>query len=150
MRKPVTDITLLAYIAKKNVDVVSYTEATKAVKSSSSASRALHQLIEEGLIEPKPKLIGLRYVTEYAITPKGKQVSQLALQLTQLRESAARMKIQDAEGMFEPAEAIESKQQRQQQEEEEQPSREQTLIKRSLTQRKSLAPKKSKNTKKVN
>lgn len=92
MRKPVTDIALLAYIAKKNADALSYTEATKACKSSSSASRALHQLIEEGLIEPKPKLVGLRYVTQYAITPRGKQVSQLALQLSQLRESAARMK----------------------------------------------------------
>lgn len=92
MRKPVTDIALLAYVARRNVNVISYTEATKAVKSSSSASRALHQLIEEGLIEPKPKLIGLRYVTQYAITPRGKQVSQLALQLTQLRESAAKIK----------------------------------------------------------
>jgi DNA-binding IclR family transcriptional regulator len=107
MRKPVTDIQLLAYIARKNADVVSYTEATKAVKSSSSASRALHQLIEEGLIEPKPKLIGLRYVTEYAITPKGKQVSKLALQLTQLRESAARMKNQ-AEGKSELVKVVES------------------------------------------
>jgi DNA-binding IclR family transcriptional regulator len=107
MRKPVTDIQLLAYIARKNADVVSYTEATKAVKSSSSASRALHQLIEEGLVEPKPKLIGLRYVTEYAITPKGKQVSKLALQLTQLRESAARMK-SEAEGKSEFVKIVES------------------------------------------
>ena len=116
LRKPVTDIQLLAYIARKNADVVSYTEATKAVKSSSSASRALHQLIEEGLIEPKPKLIGLRYVTEYAITQKGKQVSQLALQLTQLRESAARMK---AEEKVESEKVTESnKQQREAQEEQ--------------------------------
>jgi DNA-binding IclR family transcriptional regulator len=95
MRRPVTDIALLAYIARKNAEVVSYTEATKACKSSSSASRALHQLIGEGLIEPKPKLIGLRYVTEYAITPRGKQVSQLALQITELREAASRMKKSD-------------------------------------------------------
>ncbi len=88
MRHPVTDITLLAYIAKKNAKVVSYTEATKACKSSSSASRALHQLINEGLIEPKPKLSGFRYVTQYVVTPKGKQVAELALQLTQLREVA--------------------------------------------------------------
>jgi DNA-binding PadR family transcriptional regulator len=95
MRKPVTDIALLAYIAKKNADSLSYTEATKACKSSSSASRALHQLIEEGLIEPKPKLVGLRYVTSYAITQRGKQVSQLALQLSQLRESAQKMKLEE-------------------------------------------------------
>lgn len=88
MRHPVTDIALLAYIAKKNAKVVSYTEATKACKSSSSASRALHQLINEGLLEPKPKLLGLRYVTQYVVTPKGKQVAELALQLTQLREVA--------------------------------------------------------------
>ena len=88
MRHPVTDIALLAYIAKKNAKVLSYTEATKACKSSSSASRALHQLIKEGLLEPKPKLLGLRYVTEYVVTPKGKQVAELALQLTQLREVA--------------------------------------------------------------
>ena len=88
MRHPVTDIALLTYIAKKNAKVVSYTEATKACKSSSSASRALHQLISEGLIEPKPKLLGLRYVTQYVVTPKGKQVAELALQLTQLREVA--------------------------------------------------------------
>jgi DNA-binding MarR family transcriptional regulator len=92
MRRPVTDLALLAYIAKKNVDAVSYTEATKACKSSSSASRALHQLIAEGLIEPRPKLLGLRYVTQYAITPRGKQVSQLALQITELREVASKMK----------------------------------------------------------
>ena len=141
MRKPVTDIQLLAYIARKNADVVSYTEATRAVKSSSSASRALHQLIEEGLIEPKPKLIGLRYVTEYAITQKGKQVSQLALQLTQLRESAARMK---AAEKVESEKVTESKQQREAQEE-------QTAIK---PQRKAVASsaKKTKNAqnKKVN
>ncbi|MGA2874052.1 MAG: hypothetical protein ABSE82_00820 [Nitrososphaerales archaeon] len=88
MRHPVTDIALLTYIAKKNAKVVSYTEATKACKSSSSASRALHLLIGEGLIEPKPKLLGLRYVTQYVVTPKGKQVAELALQLTQLREVA--------------------------------------------------------------
>ena len=88
MRHPVTDIALLAYIAKKNAKVVSYSEATKACKSSSSASRALHQLINEGLLEPKPKLLGLRYVTQYVVTPKGKQVAELALQLTQLREVA--------------------------------------------------------------
>ena len=58
MRRPVTDIALLAYIAKKNAKVVSYTEATKACRSSSSASRALHQLIGEGILEPKPKLLG--------------------------------------------------------------------------------------------
>lgn len=88
MRHPVTDVALLAYIAKKSAKVVSYTEATKACKSSSSASRALHQLIKEGLLEPKPKLLGLRYVTQYVVTPKGKQVAELALQLTQLREVA--------------------------------------------------------------
>lgn len=139
MRKPVTDIQLLAYIARKNADVVSYTEATKAVKSSSSASRALHQLIEEGLIEPKPKLIGLRYVTEYAITQKGKQVSQLALQLTQLRESAARMKNQAEEEEIGSAEITESKKQQQR----EAPG-EATSMK---SQRKGLAPsaKKTKN-----
>jgi hypothetical protein len=92
LRKPVTDIALLAYIARKNADVVSYTEATKACKSSSSASRALHQLIEEGLMEPKPKLIGLRYVTQYCVTAQGKEVSRLALQLTELREAASRMR----------------------------------------------------------
>jgi len=91
MRRPVTDIALLAYIAKKNAKVVSYTEATKACKSSSSASRALHQLIGEGILEPKPKLLGLRYVTQYVVTPKGKQVAHLALQLTQLRETASKM-----------------------------------------------------------
>src|SRR5215469_16608748 len=92
MRRPVTDIALLAYIAKKNAESVSYTEATKACKSSSSASRALHQLIGEGILEPKPKLLGLRYVTQYVVTSKGKQVAELALQLTQLREAAAKMK----------------------------------------------------------
>jgi hypothetical protein len=91
MRRPVTDIALLAYIAKKNAKVVSYTEATKACKSSSSASRALHQLIGEGILEPKPKLLGLRYVTQYVVTQKGKQVADLALQLTQLREAAFKM-----------------------------------------------------------
>lgn len=91
MRHPVTDIALLAYIARKNIKVVSYTEATKACKSSSSASRALHQLIKEGLIEPKPKLLGLRYVTQYVVTPRGKQVSELALQLSQLREVSAQV-----------------------------------------------------------
>ena len=88
MRHPVTDIALLSYIAKKNAKVVSYSEAAKACKSSSSASRALHQLIKEGLLDPKPKLLGLRYVTQYVVTPKGKQVAELALQLTQLREVA--------------------------------------------------------------
>lgn len=88
MRHPVTDIALLAYIAKKNAKVLSYTEAAKACKSSSSASRALHQLINEGLLEPKPKLLGLRYVTQYVVTPRGKQVAELALQLSQLREVA--------------------------------------------------------------
>ena len=92
MRRPVTDIALLSYIAKKKADVISYTEATKACKSSSSASRALHQLIQEGLIEPKPKLLGLRYVTQYAITQRGKQAAQLSLQLTQLRDIASKMK----------------------------------------------------------
>lgn len=92
MRRPITDIALLAYIARKNADVVSYTEATRACKSSSSASRALHQLIDEGLIEPKPKLLGLRYVTQYAVTPRGKQVSKLALQITELRETASKIK----------------------------------------------------------
>lgn len=90
MRHPVTDIALLAYIARKNAKVVSYTEATKACKSSSSASRALHQLIREGLLEPKPKLLGLRYVTQYVVTQRGRQVAGLALQLTQLREAAAK------------------------------------------------------------
>lgn len=90
MRRPVTDVALLAYIAKKNASVVSYTEATKACKSSSSASRALHQLIGEGILEPKPKLLGLRYVTQYMVTPRGKQVAQLALQLTELREAASK------------------------------------------------------------
>ncbi|MDH2900011.1 MAG: hypothetical protein PXY39_03490 [archaeon] len=104
MRRPVTDIALLAYIAKKNADVVSYTEATRACKSSSSASRALHQLIEEGLIEPKPKLLGLRYVTQYAITPRGKQVSQLALQITELREMASKMKNDSEQGPISPPE----------------------------------------------
>jgi DNA-binding IclR family transcriptional regulator len=88
MRHPVTDIALLAYIAKKNAKVLSYTEAAKACKSSSSASRALHQLINEGLLEPKPKLLGLRYVTQYVVTPRGKQVAELALQISQLREVA--------------------------------------------------------------
>jgi len=91
MRRPVTDIALLAYIAKKNAKVLSYTEATKACKSSSSASRALHQLIGEGILEPKPKLLGLRYVTQYVVTQKGKQVADLALQLTELREAASKM-----------------------------------------------------------
>ena len=100
MRRPVTDIALLAYIAKKNASVVSYTEATKACKSSSSASRALHQLIREGLLEPKPKLLGLRYVTQYHVTPRGKQVAGLALQLTELREVASR--ISQEEGTGEP------------------------------------------------
>lgn len=104
MRRPVTDIALLTYIAKKNADVVSYTEATRACKSSSSASRALHQLIEEGLIEPKPKLLGLRYVTQYAITPRGKQVSQLALQITELREMASKMKKDSEQGPISPSE----------------------------------------------
>ena len=104
MRRPVTDIALLAYIAKKNADVVSYTEATRACKSSSSASRALHQLIEEGLIEPKPKLLGLRYVTQYAVTPRGKQVSQLALQITDLREMASKMKKDSEQGPISPPE----------------------------------------------
>jgi len=91
MRRPVTDIALLAYIARKNAKVVSYTEATKACKSSSSASRALHQLIGEGILEPKPKLLGLRYVTQYVVTQKGSQVAELALQLTELREAASKM-----------------------------------------------------------
>lgn len=90
MRHPVTDVALLAYIAKKNVDVLSYTDATRACKSSSSASRALHQLIKEGLLDPQPKLLGLRYVTQYVVTERGRQVAQLALQLTQLREVAAK------------------------------------------------------------
>jgi hypothetical protein len=92
MRRPVTDIALLSFIAKKNADVISYTDATQACKSSSSASRALHQLIKEGLMEPEPKLVGLRYVTQYAVTSKGKQASRLALQLTELREKAAQIK----------------------------------------------------------
>ena len=91
MRRPVTDIALLAYIAKKNAKVLSYTEATRACKSSSSASRALHQLIGEGILEPKPKLLGLRYVTQYVVTQRGKQVANLALQLTELREAASKM-----------------------------------------------------------
>ena len=91
MRRPVTDIALLAYIARKNASVVSYTEATKACKSSSSASRVLHQLIGEGILDPQPKLLGLRYVTQYVVTKKGKQVASLALRLTTLRETAARI-----------------------------------------------------------
>jgi DNA-binding MarR family transcriptional regulator len=91
MRRPVTDVALLAYIAKKNASVLSYTEAAKACHSSSSASRALHQLIREGLIEPKPKLLGLRYVTQYLVTPKGKQAASLALQLSELREVQAKI-----------------------------------------------------------
>jgi len=100
MRHPVTDVALLAYIAKKKLGVVSYTEATKACKSSSSASRALHQLIQEGLLDPQPKLLGLRYVTQYVVTDKGKKVSNLALQLTQLREvaKASRDKAAETEG----------------------------------------------------
>ena len=90
VRHPVTDVALLAYIAKKNAKVLSYTDATKACKSSSSASRALHQLINEGLLEPKPKLLGLRYVTQYVVTPRGKQAADLALQLSQLRELATK------------------------------------------------------------
>lgn len=78
---------MLSFIAKKKADVISYTEATEACRSSSSASRALHQLIQEGMIEPQPKLLGIRYVTQYAVTPKGKQVSELALHLTELRSS---------------------------------------------------------------
>ena len=99
MRHPVTDVALLAYIAKRKLNVVSYTEATKACKSSSSASRALHQLIHEGLLNPQPKLIGLRYVTQYVVTDKGKKVSELALQLQQLREvsKAAREKEKEFE-----------------------------------------------------
>ena len=96
MRHPVTDVALLSYIARKNMKVVSYTEATKACKSSSSASRALHQLIREGLLEPKPKLLGLRYVTEYVVTPRGKQVSELAFQLTRLREASAKMNSEES------------------------------------------------------
>lgn len=92
LRRPITDIALLSYIARKKADVISYTEAVKACRSSSSASRALHQLIGEGLIEPKPKLLGLRYVTQYVITQKGKQASNLALQLVELREISARGK----------------------------------------------------------
>jgi DNA-binding MarR family transcriptional regulator len=95
MRHPVTDIALLSYIAKKSAKVISYTEATRACKSSSSASRALHLLINEGLLEPKPKLEGFRYVTQYVVTPRGKQVAELALQLTQLREVA---KASEAQG----------------------------------------------------
>src|SRR5579884_2188021 len=91
MRRPLTDIALLSYIAKQHADVISYSEATRACKSSSSASRALHQLIREGLIEPRPKLVGLRYVTEYSVTQKGKEVAGLALQLTQLRQSAPKI-----------------------------------------------------------
>jgi DNA-binding PadR family transcriptional regulator len=90
LRRPVTDIALLSFIAKKKASVISYTEATQACKSSSSASRALHQLIDEGMIEPQPKLMGLRYVTQYAVTPKGKQVSQLALHLTELRSKTGK------------------------------------------------------------
>jgi DNA-binding MarR family transcriptional regulator len=99
LRHPVTDIALLAYIARKNAKVVSYTEATRACKSSSSASRALHQLIREGLLEPKPKLLGLRYVTQYVVTQKGKQVADLALQLSQLREAAAKTRATDEQLM---------------------------------------------------
>ncbi len=102
MRHPVTDIALLAYIARKKADAISYTEATKACRSSSSASRALHQLIREGLIEPRPKLLGLRYVTQYVITPRGKQVSSLALQLSELREVASRASGKQAEPAVEP------------------------------------------------
>lgn len=91
MRHPVTDIALLGYIARKNASVISYTEAAKACRSSSSASRALHQLIREGLLEPKPKLLGLRYVTQYFVTQKGKQAASLALQLTELREVASKI-----------------------------------------------------------
>ena len=97
MRHPVTDVALLAYIAKKNVDVLSYTDATRACKSSSSASRALHQLIKEGLLDPQPKMLGLRYVTQYVVTEKGRQVAHLALQLTQLREVARAAKEGDQE-----------------------------------------------------
>jgi hypothetical protein len=103
MRRPVTDIALLAYIAKKNAKVVSYTEATKACKSSSSASRALHQLIGEGILEPKPKLLGLRYVTEYMVTQRGRQVATLALQLTELREAASKMKSSESRVVGSPS-----------------------------------------------
>jgi len=92
MRRPITDIALLAYIAKRNAKVLSYTEATKACKSSSSASRALHLLIDDGILELQPKLVGQRYVTQYVVTKKGEQVARLALQLTELREAASKMK----------------------------------------------------------
>ena len=101
MRHLVTDVALLAYIAKKKLGVVSYTEATKACRSSSSASRALHQLINEGILDPQPKLIGLRYVTQYVVTDKGRKASDLALQLTQLREvaKAAREKSEELDAV---------------------------------------------------
>jgi len=112
MRHLVTDVALLAYISKKKLGVVSYTEATKACKSSSSASRALHQLINEGILDPQPKLIGLRYVTQYVVTDKGKKVADLALQLTQLREVArmSRDKKEDETPVSEEANEVEKDQ----------------------------------------
>lgn len=41
-------------------------------------------------MEPQPKLMGLRYVTQYMVTQHGKQIAELALQLTELREVASK------------------------------------------------------------
>lgn len=82
--------TLLAHIARNGMKRISYAEASRIasriVKSSSSANRALHKLLESGLMEIQPKNIGLKVVTEYVMTGKGLDAAPLALRVEQLKK----------------------------------------------------------------
>ena len=91
MKRESVTATLLSYIARKGMKTINYTEASRVVKSSSSANRALHKLVESGLMEIQPKNIGLKVVTEYVMTEKGLDAARLALRIEQLKklESAA-------------------------------------------------------------
>ena len=77
---------LLSHIARKRMKSISYTEASRILKSSSSANRALHKLIESGLMEIQPKNIGHKVVTEYVMTEKGLDAARLALRVEQLKK----------------------------------------------------------------
>ncbi len=77
---------LLAHMARKGMKRISHTEASRILKSSSSANRALHKLIESGLMEIRPKNIGLKVVTEYVMTEKGVDAARLAPRVEQLKK----------------------------------------------------------------
>lgn len=86
MKRESVTVTLLSYIARKGMKGISYTEASRVVKSSSSANRSLHKLVDSGLMEIRPKNIGIKVVTEYVMTEKGLDAARLALRVEQLKK----------------------------------------------------------------